>query len=266
MGSAAVQGQLWGRAAHDWAELQEPTALPLWETMLDAAAVSPGTRVLDTGCGAGGASRLAAGRGALVNGLDAAPALLAIARERVPDADFCVGDLEALPYGDGIFDAIIAADVLPYVADPGAALSELRRVCAPRGRVVTAVWGRPEECEQQAIVTALRRIVPTPLGAEPFALSALGVLDALVAHAGLRVIGRGAVGCPCVYPDVETAWQALVAAGPLQAALRVVGERQLKAVVRAALVPYATGTGGVRLEHRFRYVTAVPDEDQRPGT
>jgi SAM-dependent methyltransferase len=266
MGSAAVQGQLWGRAAHDWAELQEPTALPLWEAMLDAAAVGPGTRVLDAGCGAGGASMLAASRGALVNGLDAAPALLAIARERMPDADFHVGDLEALPYADGIFDAVIVADVLPYVADPGTALAELRRVCASGGRVVLAIWARPEECEQQAILTALRHMVPTPLGAEPFALSAPGVLDALVAQAGLRVVGGGAVVCPCVYPDVEIAGQALVAAGPLQAALRIVGERQLKAVIHAALAPYATGTGGVRLEHRFRYITTVPDEDQRPGT
>src|SRR5437764_5955317 len=80
MGSAAVQGQLWGRAAHDWAELQEPTALPLWAAMLDAAAVGPGVHVLDAGCGAGGASTLAAHRGAQVNGLDAAEALLAIAR------------------------------------------------------------------------------------------------------------------------------------------------------------------------------------------
>ena len=79
MGSATVQGQLWGRAAHDWAELQEPLAAPLWEAMLAAAGVGPGTRVLDAGCGAGGASVLAASRGARVNGLDAAAALLAIA-------------------------------------------------------------------------------------------------------------------------------------------------------------------------------------------
>src|SRR5438128_8161160 len=145
MGSATVQGQLWGRAAHAWAELQEPTALPLWEAMLDAATVGPDTRLLDAGCGAGGASVLAAGRGAQVNGLDAAEALLAIARARVPDGDFRLGDLEALPYADGTFDAILAADVLQYVADPVAALRELRRVCAPGGRVVPAIWGAPEE-------------------------------------------------------------------------------------------------------------------------
>src|SRR5437660_12192874 len=152
MGSATVQGQLWGRAAHDWAELQGPTALPLWEAMLDAAAVGPGTRVLDAGCGAGGASVLAAGRGAHVNGLDAAEALLAIARERVPDGDFRAGDLEALPYADGTFDAVIVADVLQYVAGPATALRELRRVCALGARLVVAIWGAPDECEQQAIV------------------------------------------------------------------------------------------------------------------
>ena len=50
-GSAMVQGQLSSCAVHDWAELQEATALPLWEAMLDVAAVGPGTYVLDAGCG-----------------------------------------------------------------------------------------------------------------------------------------------------------------------------------------------------------------------
>src|SRR5919197_1754697 len=258
MGSATVQGQLWGRAAPEWVELQEPTALPLWEAMLDAAAVGPGTRVLDAGCGAGGASVLAAGRGAHVNGLDVAEALLAIARERVPDADFRAGDLDALPYADGTFDAVIAADVLQYVADPAAALRELRRVCTPGGHVVIAIWGTPEECEQSAIVAAVREILPRPLDAEPFALSAPGVVDALVAQAGLTMLGGGSVACPCAYPDRETAWQAQASAGPLQAALRVVGAPQLKAAVLRALTPYTTSTGGVHLENLFRYVTAMP--------
>src|ERR1700694_788506 len=100
MASASVQGMLWGWAARDWAELQEPTALPLWHALLDAAAVGSSTRLLDAGCGAGGASALAAGRGAQVNGRDAAEPLIAIARERVPDGDFRVGDLAALPYRD----------------------------------------------------------------------------------------------------------------------------------------------------------------------
>ena len=39
MGSAMLQGLPWGRAAQDWAELQEPVAAPLWDVLLDAASV-----------------------------------------------------------------------------------------------------------------------------------------------------------------------------------------------------------------------------------
>jgi SAM-dependent methyltransferase len=174
---AAVQGQLWGRAAFDWAELQEVTARPLWEAMLDAAAVGPNTHLLDAGCGAGGASALAARRGARVNGLDPAEALLAIARLRVPDGDFLLGDLEALPYADSTFNTIIAVDVLAYVIRPEAALRELRRVCRPEGQVLIAIWGRQEECEQHAMrVVGQRRFKTIMLEAiTPFVTDRGGV-------------------------------------------------------------------------------------------
>jgi SAM-dependent methyltransferase len=257
-------GRLWGAAAQDWAELQELMALPLWEAMLDAAAVGPGTRVLDAGCGAGGASVRAARRGAHVNGLDTAEALLAIARRRLPDGDFRVGDLEALPYPSGTFDAILVADVLPYVADPLAALCELRRVCDWLGRVVVATWSRPEECDQWAIEAAVRAVLPVPPDVERFALSGHGALEGLLAQAGLVLIGGGAVACPSEYPDGETLWLAQAAAGPLQAALRVVGAEPLKAAVLRAVAPYRTGTGGVRLQNQVRYVVATPHDDDAP--
>jgi SAM-dependent methyltransferase len=191
--------------------------------------------------------------------------LLAIARERVPEADFHLGDLEALPYGDETFDTIIAADVLPYVADPLAALRELRRVCAPRGRVVVAVWGVPQECTQSALIGRVRALLARPLDGEPFALSAPGALDVLMAQAALSVPGRGTVSCPQAYTDPEMAWQAQVSTGPLQGALRVVGEHVLKTAVLAALAPYETATGGVWMPSHFRYVTAVPTTDHHHG-
>jgi SAM-dependent methyltransferase len=264
MGSATRQGRLWGAAAQDWAELQEPLALPLWEAMLDAAGVGPGTRLLDAGCGAGGASVLAARRGSHVNGLDAAEALLAIARRRLPDGDFRTGDLDALPYPSGTFDAILVADVLPYVGDPVAVLRELRRVCAWQGRLVVATWGLPEECDQWAIEAAVRTLVPVPPDLERFALSGPGALEGLLVQAGLAVIGGGPVACLSEYPDGETLWQAQAAAAPLQAALRVVGAAPLKAAVLRAVAPYRTSTGGVRLQNHFRYVVATPHDDDHP--
>src|SRR5262245_58237098 len=151
MGSAAVQGELWGAAAADWSEIQEPTVAPLWAALLDALGVAAHTRLLDAGCGAGGACALAAQRGATISGLDAAPALIAIARERVPAGDFRTGDLEELPYADGAFDAVLAANSIQYAGEPVGALRELRRVCAAGGRVLVATWGAPEDCEMRAV-------------------------------------------------------------------------------------------------------------------
>jgi SAM-dependent methyltransferase len=248
--------------------LQEPLAQPLWEAMLDAAAVGPGTRLLDAGCGAGGASVLSAERGALVNGLDAAEALLAIARERVPDGDFLAGTLEALPYEDGSFDAVLAADVLAHVANAGRVVRELRRVCAAGGCVVASSWSGPEECAQHAIVGAIRtlllpRAAEAPLLPLGDAYSAPGALAGLLTRADLRIRHEGSVTCSYDYPDAELLWQGQAAAGPVQAALRLVGAESLKKAVLRAVAPYQIAGGQVHLPNSFRYVAATPHVDGR---
>jgi predicted nicotinamide N-methyase len=73
MGSATVQGQLWGRHAQDFAAYLEQVGLPLCSAVLDAGHVTPGTRMLDAGCGAGLLALLASLRGARMSALDAAP-------------------------------------------------------------------------------------------------------------------------------------------------------------------------------------------------
>jgi SAM-dependent methyltransferase len=245
-------------------------ALPLWEVLLDAATVGSGTRLLDAGCGAGGASVLAAWRGAQINGLDASEQLVAIARGRVLDADFRVGDLEALPYTAGTFDAIIAANALEYTTDPVAAACELRRVCSHAGLVAIATRAGPEECQQHAVLTAiytrLRITMRAAQGPPCGSLCAPGVLEAIVTHAGLTVCGGGTVCCLWDYPDLETAWRAQVSSGPLQAALRVVGPEHLRAAVLAAAAPYQTHAGRVRLVSRFIYIVTTPSgEDAATG-
>jgi ubiquinone/menaquinone biosynthesis C-methylase UbiE len=258
MGSSTTQGELWGIAARDWAELQEPLHTPVWEAMLNTAKVGYGTRFFDAGCGGGGASVLAAQRGAHISGLDASEALIAIARERVPEGDFRVGDLEALPYSEKAFDAVIAALSVQYAADPIAALRELKRVCAPEGYLVISTWGLPEYCEQRVVFKAVQdTLSSSPSGGGPFALSAAGALESLVKQAGWKVIGSYEVDCPFEYKDLETHWWAQRSGGPLQGAIRAAGEERLRSAVEQAVQPYRTPTGGVRLENRFRYVTAT---------
>ena len=117
MGSATIQGQLWGARAQDWAAYVEQVCLPLFGAALDAARVTAGTRLLDAGCGAGLLSVLASFRGARVTALDAAPGLLAIVRQRLPEADVREGDLEELPFDDASFDAVAAVNSVFYAAD-----------------------------------------------------------------------------------------------------------------------------------------------------
>jgi SAM-dependent methyltransferase len=266
MGSAEVQGELWGRAPRDWAELQEPKHAPLWHAMLEAAGVREGSRVFDAGCGGGGAAVLAAERGATVSGLDASAPLLEIARERLPDADFRIGDIESLPFADGAFDAVIAACSVQYCADRIAALRELRRVCAQGGRVVVGLWGVPEKVEYRTVFAAVRDALPEPPpGKGPFELSVEGVLPGLIAEAGLAVLARGEAACPFHYPTFELFWRANVAAGPLQAALRQVAEEELRERVRNALAALHGPDGSLAFVNTFQYVVAQPQAPGGPG-
>jgi ubiquinone/menaquinone biosynthesis C-methylase UbiE len=104
--AAQVQRRLWGTDPRAWADLAEAHNQPLFEAVLDAAAVGPGTRLLDVGCGSGLALVLARERGARPSGLDISRGLLQIARERLPDADLREGDMEFLPFADRAFDAV----------------------------------------------------------------------------------------------------------------------------------------------------------------
>jgi ubiquinone/menaquinone biosynthesis C-methylase UbiE len=96
--SSAVNGRLWGSAATDWAAIQEPTCRPVYQAVFERVGLKAGERYLDAGCGAGLAAQMAAARGVQVFGLDAAENLLAVARSRVLDGEFHLGELESLPF------------------------------------------------------------------------------------------------------------------------------------------------------------------------
>jgi ubiquinone/menaquinone biosynthesis C-methylase UbiE len=141
--TADVNGRLWGARVSDWANIQEGTVRPVYQAVLERTRVKSGTRYLDVGCGAGMATQIAAARGAQVSGIDAAEALLDIARRRTPGGDFRQGDLEELPFDDHGFDVVTGFNSLQYAGNPAVALGEAQRVTRPGGAVVIVTWGDP---------------------------------------------------------------------------------------------------------------------------
>jgi len=185
--------------------------------------------------------------------------LIDIARGRLPDRDFRVGDLQDLPFDDSSFDVVLAASSLQYTQDRVAALRELKRVCDPSGRVVIGLWSTPDKVEYRVVFKAVRDALPEPPpGKGPFELSEPGVLERLVETAGMRVVTSGEAVCPFEYESFDVFWQANVSAGPLQAALQSASEGNLRMAVKGAVAPYERADGSIVMENHFRYVLAAP--------
>jgi SAM-dependent methyltransferase len=119
----------------------------IYRSLIAWAAPVAGERVLDLGCGSGGATRVVAeivGPEGEVVGVDPSPEALEVARDRTP-ADLPVRYVRArgermaqLP--DRYFDCAIASLVIDQVADLPQVLTELRRVLRPGGRIGVSVW------------------------------------------------------------------------------------------------------------------------------
>jgi SAM-dependent methyltransferase len=111
----------------------------------DWLGVRPGELVLDLGCGAGRHAFEASRRGARVVAFDYSAAELkdvAAMFAALEPAQLAVGvngDATRLPFADGVFDRVIAAEVLEHIVDDEAAMAELARVLRPGGTMAVTV-------------------------------------------------------------------------------------------------------------------------------
>jgi trans-aconitate methyltransferase len=97
IGSAQMQGDLWSTRARDYAEIMEGFFRPLYESALGRPELAKTSSSLGVGCGPGLAATVFARKIANVSGIDASPAFIDIARERLPGRDFRVGEMQTLP-------------------------------------------------------------------------------------------------------------------------------------------------------------------------
>jgi SAM-dependent methyltransferase len=163
--------------------------------VLAAAGPVAGRRVLDAGCGPGLYLRELLERGAEVTGFDASPAMVALARQQVPDQvridQAALG--RPLPYRDGVFDLIVCALAIHYARDRAAAFAEFWRVLRPGGAAVISTqhpvmdWLRKGGSYFQA--TLETDIWQTPAGDQPvhFWRESLSALCAAATDAGFLI-------------------------------------------------------------------------------
>jgi SAM-dependent methyltransferase len=256
--TAEANGRLWSARATDWAEIQEDQCRAVFVAVFDRVRLRPGLAYFDAGCGAGLAAQIAAERGARVAGVDAAKSLLDIARTRVPNGDFRLADLEALPFGDDTFDLVTGFNSFQYAGSPSGALAEAKRVAKPGSRVVVVTWGNPEGMQAASLLAALKPLlprtsVPSP---GPFALSDEAVLRDFAAAAGLVPGEMFDIESPWVYPDLATALRGLRSAGVAARAIENCNEEAVDSAHAEALIPFRKPDGRYEVAATFRCLVA----------
>jgi ubiquinone/menaquinone biosynthesis C-methylase UbiE len=162
------------------------------EELLDRVGLGEDHRILDVACGTGIVARLArqrlGDRGRIV-GVDASPAMIAIAQSVAPAIDWRHGDAAQLPaHDDERFDIVTCHQGLQFFRDRPAAIREMRRVLAPRGRLALATW-RP--VEEVPLVADLQRVAERHLGPVVDQRHCMGdatIITGLLADAGFHAI------------------------------------------------------------------------------
>jgi SAM-dependent methyltransferase len=157
--------EMWGSG--DYAAVADKISTAGQRTV-DRAGIEPGMDVLDVACGTGNATIPAAQLAARVTGIDFAPALLEIARERGADAmvevDWLEGDAQNLPFDDDSFDRVISTFGHMFAADHKRTADEMLRVCRPGGRITISCW--TPDGKIGGMFRTIASVVPPPEGAQ----------------------------------------------------------------------------------------------------
>lgn len=207
-----------GSAAENYERYFVPAiATPVAGDLLESADLRAGERVLDLACGTGLIARLAAervGPTGTVVGVDVAPDMIEVARSvPVPEGtsvEWHEADAASLPLPDDSFDVVLCQMGLMFVEDKGAALSEIRRVLAPGGRLALNTPGtiqRPFEIMDEGLA---RHISPDLAGfvRVVFSMPDPEGLRRLLEDAGFREIeATGTTTTLRLPPPADFLWQ-----------------------------------------------------------
>jgi SAM-dependent methyltransferase len=126
--------------AEGYAALVNRSGTPLGGPLLECTQPQAQDRVLDVGCGSGQLAVALAPLVAHVTGIDLTPAMLQQARALqatvgAANIEWMQADSRRLPVADAAFSLVISRSMFHHAADPSGTLAEMRRACAPGGRI-----------------------------------------------------------------------------------------------------------------------------------
>ena len=240
MQTKEVQGKLWSAYPAVWIKYIEPTFMPIYRDTLNQLLLDEEKMLLDVGCGSGLFLSLAATTGAALQGIDAAPGLLANAKERLPGVPLLIEDLEDLPFIDGTFDVVTWFDSFQYAGNFRKALSEARRVVKRHGIVVIGAWCEEAICEASDVLKAIAGLLPAPPPgtAAPFALRGNGEVEAICQAVGLKLVRKDVVLCPWQFAGEEALQQTFLSTAPCVRAMQTAGGEAVKDAIAGSTEPY----------------------------
>lgn len=118
-------------------------------------------KVLDVACGTGDMVMELLRQGCSVTGVDLSKEMLAIAKQKAPQAEYSLADAERLPFGEASFDAVTCAFGVRNFVHLEQGLSEMLRVLKPGGRMVILELATPDSSLIRPFYNLYtRRIIP----------------------------------------------------------------------------------------------------------
>jgi len=216
--------------------------------LADAVEAGTGQHVLDLCTGHGAVAAALLERGASVTGLDFSAAMIALAREKAPEAHFLQGDAMAMEFSDACFDAVTVGFGVPHFPDPARGLAEAARILKPGGRLAFSIWcGRESDGAFGWLFDAVGRFgdptVTLPEGPDAHLLAARSVAAAMTEEAGFGGFQFTEVASEFLVPEAEMLFD-IFYQGAVRAASLLGGQPEAqRRSIRAALAERVRSQG-----------------------
>lgn len=249
-----IQRYGWDRAVDFYEASWAAQLQPAQDRLLAMAALQPGERVLDIACGTGLVTFPAAaavGPGGRVVATDISQRMVDYTAEEakrraLSQVECARMGAEKLELSDGSFDVVLCALGLMYVPEVETALAEMRRVLAPGGRAVAAVWGARNRCGWADIFPIVESRVQSDVCPMFFQLGTGNALADSFTRAGFARVQSDRIATTLRYDSGDAAADAAFAGGPVAMAYSRFDEamrESARADYIASIAAYRDGEG-----------------------